>query len=131
MTPYILLGRRRLQPESKPSPQHVYDSRRQLWVDMEADAPVVCCMQTRAQPTQFGETTLTETREGADRTEQVVHVSEFGETVQTRTAEGVDQTEASTLLASTFGETTVTKTGESADTTEATLQDPDAAYSHF
>ena len=70
--------------------------------------PSVSCMRTHAQPTQFGETTLTETREG------------------------VDQTEGNTLQASQLGETTLTKTREGADQSEgAALQEFDAPYSHF
>jgi hypothetical protein len=133
MTPYILLGRKKLPPESPPSGQHVYDEGRQLWIDKNCGVPVVSCMQAQAQPTQFGETTLTETREGADRPEGAVHASDFGETIQTRSREGVDQTEGNFLEASQFGETTMSKTRESAgaDTEGVTVQEFDAAYSHF
>ena len=133
MTPYILQGRKKLPPESPPAPEHVYDNDRQLWIDRNSGAPLVSSMRTQAQPTQFGETTITETREGADRSEGAVHASDFGETIQTRTREGVDQTEGNTLLqASQLGETTLTKTREGADQTEgATLQECDAAHSHF
>jgi hypothetical protein len=132
LTLYILLGRKKLPPESTPSPEHVYDDDRQLWIDSNSGEPLVSCMRTRAQPTQFGETTLTETREGADRPEGAVQACEFGETILTRTREGVDQAEGSALQASQYGETTMTKTGEGADQIEgATLQECDAAYSHF
>jgi hypothetical protein len=128
MTPYILLGRKKLQPESEPSPEHVYDEDRQLWIDKNSGAPLVSCM--RAQASQFGETTMTETREGADRTEGAVHASEFGETLQTRTLNGMDQTDI--LQASQLGETTMTRSREGADQPEtATLQEFHAAYSHF
>jgi hypothetical protein len=133
LTPYILRGRKKLPPESAPSPEHVYDERRQLWIDKRSGAPLVSCLRTQAQPTQFGETTLTETREGVDRTEGASHqASEFGETIQTRTREGIDQTEGTALQASQLGETTLTKTREGADKSEgATLQEFDAPYSHF
>ena len=132
MTPYILLGRKKLPPESAPSPEQVYDELQQLWIDKNSGMPLVSCMRTHAQPTQFGETTLTETREGADQTEGAVQASEFGETIQTRTREGVDQTEGATIQASQLGETTLTKTREGADQSEgATLQESDAPYSHF
>ena len=132
MTPYILRGRKKLPPESAPSPDHVYDSTRQLWIDKNSGAPLVLAMRRGAEPTQFGETTLTETREGVDRTEGAVHASDFGETIQTRTREGVDQTEGSALQASRVGETTLTKTREGADQTEGTTRrELDAAYSHL
>ena len=58
--------------------------------------------------------------------------SQFGETTLTETREGVDQPEGSTIQASQLGETTLTKTHEGADQTErATLQQFDAPYSHF
>jgi hypothetical protein len=133
LTPYILLGRKKLPPESAPSPEHVYDEHWQLWIDKISGMPLVSCMRTHAQPTQFGETTLTETREGADRTEGASpQESEFGETIQTWTRQDVDQTEGNTIQASQLGETTLTRTQEGADRSEgATLQEFDAPYSHF
>jgi hypothetical protein len=132
LTPYILLGRKKLPPESAPSPEDVYDQQRQVWIDKNSGMPLVSCMRTHAQPTQFGETTLTETREGVDQPEGAVHASQFGETINTRTREGVDQTEGNALQASQLGETTLTKTREGADQSEGTtLQEFDAPYSHF
>ena len=133
MTPYILQGRKKLPPENAPEPEHVYDTVRQLWIDRDSGTPLVSLMRAHAEPTKFGETTITETREGADRTESAVQASDFGETFQTRTPEGVDQTEGNTLLrASSLGETTLTKTREGVDHSEgSTLQECDAAYSHF
>ena len=132
MTPYILHDRKKLLPESAPCPEHVYDSGRQLWIDKNSGVPLVSTIRTQAQPTKFGETTLTETREGTDRTEGAVHASNSGETIQTRSREGVDQSEENILEASKLGETTLTKTREGTDQTEGvTLQELDAAYSHF
>ena len=132
MTPYILLGRKKLLPESAPPPGQVYDEDRQLWIDKNSGTPLVSHMRAQAQPTQFGETTLTESREGADRPEGVLHASEFGETIQTKSREGVDQAEGNALEASQFGETTMSKTREgAADTEGASLQEFDVAYSHF
>jgi hypothetical protein len=133
MTPYILQVRKKLPPERTPEPEHVYDSGRQIWIDKNSGAPLVSSIRPGAQPTQFGETTLTETREGADRTEGAVHASDFGETIQTRSREGVDQTEGTALmLASQLGETILTKTREGADQTEGVaVQECDAPYSHF
>ena len=132
MTPYILRGRKKLPADSAPSPDQVYDSGRQIWIDKTSGVPLVLGMRTRLQPTKFGETTLTETREGVDRTEGAVFASDFGETIQTQTREGIDQTEGNALRASQLGETIVTKTREGTDQTEGTtLQELDAAYSHF
>ena len=132
VTPCILIGRKKLPPESAPSPKHVYDNERQLWIDKRSGEPLVTSMQSQMKTTQFGETTITETREGADRSESAAQASEFGETIQTRTHEGVDQTEGKLLEASQVGETTLTKTREGADRTEGSaVQEFDATYSHF
>ena len=132
MTPYILRGRKKLPPESAPAPEQVYDEDRQIWIDVKSGKPRVSCMGERAQPTQFGETTFTETREGADRTEGAAQASDFGETVQTRTREGIDQTEGNTIQATQLGETTMTKTREGTDQTEGSaLQEFNAPHSHF
>ena len=124
MTPFLLIGRTKLPPESAPSDQEVYDEHLQLWINKKSGTPLVSCMQTQAQP---------ETQEDADQADAVtLRASEFGETTLTRTREGADQTESSTLQATQFGETTITKTREGADQTEgATNQAFDAPYSHF
>lgn len=124
MTPFVLTGRRKLPPESDPADEHIYDEYRQLWIDKKSGTPLVSCVQTKAQPSQFGETTITETREGADQVEvATLQASKFGETTITKTMEGADQFEITTLPASQFGETTVTATLEGTDQTEvATLQ---------
>jgi len=128
MTPYILLVRKKLPPESAPSPEQVYDKDRQLWINKNSGAPLVSSM--RSQASQFGETTMTETREGADRTEGGVHAVDFGETLQTQTHDSMDQ--ADVLEASQLGETTMTRSHEGADQPEtASLQEFHAAYSHF
>jgi hypothetical protein len=133
MTPFILRGRKQLPPETAPAAQHVYDADLQVWMDTKENLPLVECLRRTAQPTQFGETTLTDTREGADRTEVAsIEASDFGETIQTRTREGVDQTEVSGIQASQIGETILTKTREGVDQSEgAKSADVDASYSHF
>lgn len=132
MTPYILLGRKELPSENPPSPDEVYDESRQLWTNKESGLPLVSSMQNHAQTTQFGETTFTRTREGADQTEGGLHRSRFGETTQTRTVEGIDQTEITGIQASQFGETIATKTREGMDQSEGGTQlDFHASYSHF
>jgi hypothetical protein len=124
MIPFILKGRTKLPSESDPSDDQVYDQYRQLWIDKKFGAPVVSCVRTQAQPSQFGETTLTETREGADQADTAfLEASRFGETTMTKTMEGADQFEVVALAASQVGETTLTTTVEGAVQTEvATLQ---------
>lgn len=130
MTPYILLGRKILPPESSPSPNHIYDRYRQIWINRTSGLPLVSCMQTQAS--QFGETTLTETREGVDQTEGTVYAPEFDATIQPPTHEGVSETKRSALQASQYGETTFTKTSEGTDQGEgASPQEIHATYSHF
>lgn len=133
MTPFILRGRKELPAETAPAAQHVYDAHLQVWMDTKENLPLVECLRRNAQPTQFGETTLTDTREGADRTEVAsIEASDFGETIQTRTREGVDQTESSGIQASQIGETILTKTREGVDQSEGSKSaDIDASYSHF
>ena len=135
MTPFILRGRKQLPVEAAPDAQHVYDTGLQVWIETRENLPLVECLRKHnAEPTQFGETTFTETREGADRTEGAssIQASEFGETIQTRTREGVDQTESADLQASQLGETTFTKTREGADQSEGSrTTEVDASYSHF
>jgi len=129
MTPYILLVRKKLPRETGPSSDEVYDDIQQIWIDRGSRTPLVS-LRVAGRPTQYGETTITETREGADRTEGSICASDFGETIQTRTREGIDQTEGGVVHGSRVGETTLTKTREGADQTEMT-QDLNVAYSHF
>lgn len=125
MTPFVLLGRKKLPPESAPSSENEYDGNRQLWIDTSSGQPLVSRMLAHAQPTQFGETTITETREGVDQSEGTsLQASQFGETVLTKTHEGVDQSEG-VFRASQFGETTHTATREGADQTESVFQASD------
>jgi hypothetical protein len=119
MTPFVLLGRKKLPPEGAPSPDHTYDASKQLWIDSVSGMPLVLRMQDQAQRSQYGETTITETREGADQSEGTGFLAtQFGETTITATREGADQSEGAAFQVSQFGETTVTKTREGADQTE-------------
>lgn len=159
MTPFVLLGRKKLPRENAPSSEHVYDADLQLWIDRSSGVPLVSCMQAHAQRSQFGETTMTETREGVDQSEGTIfqasqfgettltktrkgadqsegaaafRASQFGETTHTRTREGTDQTESTTLQASQFGETTFTNTREGVDLNEIVASPAfDAPHSHF
>jgi hypothetical protein len=132
MTPYILLVRKKLPSNGSPSPEHVYDAHRQLWVDKKSGIPLVLSMRAHGQ-SEFGETTITETREGADQTEGVdLQASAFGETSITKTFEGADQSERTAFEPTEFGETTLTYTQEGADQTERSVAvQVDAPYSHF
>jgi hypothetical protein len=119
MTPFVLAARRRLPPESEPSPEHVYDEHLQLWINRTSGLPLVSEMSRQPMASQFGETTVTETREGVDQSEiTTIQSTKFGETTITATAEGVDQSELTAFEASQFGETTLTKTAEGIDQSE-------------
>jgi hypothetical protein len=132
MTPYILLGRKKLPNENSPSSlQQVYDEHRQIWIDTTLGAPLVSCLQNHIQPTRFGETTFTRTQEGTDQTEGTVQASRFGETVHTKTREGIDQTEITAIEATQLCDT-MTRIQEGADRLEGqSLEEFDAPYSHF
>jgi len=122
MTPFILKGRRKLPPESAPSSEELYDEHRQLWIDKDSGEPLVSCLRTQAQSSQFGETQITETREGVDQSEiAAFRASHFGETTITKTTEGIDHSEIVALSASRFGETIVTATREGHDQREVTI----------
>jgi hypothetical protein len=133
MTPFILKGATKVPPDDDMPLGHVYDRQRQIWVDSLSGVPVVTSAMDDAS--RYGETTLTETREGADQSEVALIIgSRFGETTLTRTMEGVDQGEAAALAASRYGETTVTATQEGHDRSEITTAqsfDLDAPHSHF
>lgn len=124
VTPFVLKGRKRLPPDIEPSDRQTYDDRLQIWIDRESGLPAVICAQMQTLPSPFGETTLTETREGADQSEIAdLRASQFGETTMTKTREGTDQVEGAMLLETKFGETTLTATVEGADQSEiASLQ---------
>ena len=134
MTPFILKGAIRIPPETDAPPEHVYDRQRQVWIDSRSGVPVVVS-SVGAHASRYGETTITETREGADQAEVAsLRASRFGETTMTKSMEGADQGEMAALAASQFGETTVTATLEGADQSDvATTQclDFDAPHSHF
>jgi hypothetical protein len=133
MTPFILKGAIKIPPESDIPSEHVYDRQRQIWIDRSSNVPVVSSAEAHAS--RYGETTVSETREGADQTEVAsIQASKFGETTMTKSMEGADQGEIAALAISRFGETTVTATLEGADHSEvATIQrlDLDAPHSHF
>jgi hypothetical protein len=127
MTPFILEGRKKLAPEPAASSEEQYDQERQLWVDRESQEPLVSRIHRGIEASQYGETSLTETREGADQADSAFQASSYGETTMTKTREGADMTEASVFDASSYGraigvssygETIETRTREGADQTE-------------
>ncbi len=121
MTAFILKGRKRLPPDDPPSSRQTYDPQQQLWIDTNSGVPVVNCMRGETDPTRFGETLLTATREGADQAEgSALQASTYGETTITKTSEGADQYDVASLDVSNYGETTLTRTYEGANQTEAT-----------
>ena len=134
MTPFILQGATRIPPEQAPSANHVYDPQLQVWTDRRTGIPVVIS-SVHVNASRFGETTITETQEGADQPEiHSLRASNFGETTVTKTAEGVDQSEVTSLSPTRYGETTMTATVEGADRPEIVSEqdfDTDAPYSHF
>jgi len=115
MPPFILEGRKKLAPEPAPSSEEQYDQERQLWVDRESQEPLVSRLHRDIEASQYGETSLTETREGADQADSAFQASSYGETTMTKTREGADLTEASAWDASSYGETIKTSTREGAD----------------
>jgi hypothetical protein len=134
MTPFILKGAVKILPETGTPSEHVYDHQLQIWIDSRSGVPVIAS-SVGAQNSRYGETTVTETREGVDQTEVAsIHASRFGETTITKTMEGADQGEVTALAASRVGETTVTATREGADQSEVAISqclDLDAPHSHF
>jgi hypothetical protein len=121
MTPFILSARKKLPPEGPPSENEEYDRVRQLWIDRGSKEPLVSRLHKNAVASQYGETSITETREGADQTEGTLQASPYGETTITKTHEGADQTEATSWTASTHGETCVTFTREGTDQSERSI----------
>jgi hypothetical protein len=98
--PFVLRHATRLPAPPPPKATDVFDPTHQLWMCALTACPVVL-VRCRSHPigeSEFGETTITETREGADQSEgtslKPSFQSEFGETAITKTREGHDQTES-------------------------------------
>lgn len=115
MSPFILEGRKKLPPEPAASSEEEYDQYRQLWIDRQTQEPLVSRLHREIEASQYGETSLTETREGADQADSALQASSYGETTVTKTREGADMTETSAWDASSYGETIKTATREGAD----------------
>jgi hypothetical protein len=124
MMPYVLRQKRALPRDAGPSEDQRFDLEQQLWVGVPSGAPVIATLQSSCLASRFGETPITETREGVDQSEvSTFEGSQFGETILTKTLERAGQPEISRLRSSSFGETTITATLEGADRPEiAALQ---------
>lgn len=122
MSPFILEGRRKLPPEPAASSEEEYDQYRQLWIDCKSQEPLVSRLHREVEASQYGETALTETREGADQADSAFQASSYGETTVTKTREGADMTEASAWDASSYGETIKTATREGADQPDSAMR---------
>lgn len=117
--PFVLRTRVLLPPDPQPSNSESYDRDRQLWIDVTSGEPLVTRLASGLRVSQFGETTLTETREGADQQElALLQASTFGETTMTKTQEGVDQYEVVEADMSQFGETAISRSHEGIDQSE-------------
>lgn len=105
MTPFVLRDCKRLPAEPEPCSDHVFDRSLQVWISKKSGLPIILGMQR--EQSEFGETTITATVEGADQSEiSTLAASQFGETTVTRSeGEGIDQPFA-TLSSSQFGEST-------------------------
>jgi hypothetical protein len=113
--PISFVARRRtpVQPCESAGPEHRYDPIQQLWVNAESGEVLVMQhvngIRSHLAASDFGETTLTRTIEGADQSEgrvsdeltapdtsfgaRTISASPFGETSLTETSEGIDQSE--------------------------------------
>jgi len=139
--PFVLRDRRPLPDEIQPNEDVRFDNERQLWINTVSGRPLVLefsSSQANQGPraSQFGETTITRTRESVDQSE-ITQASAFGETVVTRAQEGIDPIEQppprrsetsledvawdrSVLERTKSGETTITATHEGIDQVEGT-----------
>jgi hypothetical protein len=134
MVPYVLKGCEKIPNDTGLPDEVIYDSSRQIWTLSETGQPFVSARCDQAQASTYGETSLSETREGADQSEiATLQASTYGETALTKTFEGADQPEG-TLTSSQYGETAVTATQEGVDQSEVASMTEvgfDAPYSHF
>ena len=98
--PYVLRETCQIPEGSDPS-NASYCPDQQLWICNDTHRPWVSLAIDQPGASDYGETPITETREGVDQSEGSNHLygSDYGETIQTKTHEGVDQTEASERLA--------------------------------
>lgn len=84
----------------------------------------------RTQASQFGETSMTETREGADQTDTAVYTPSLGDSIQAPAHTGVNRSDL--FEASRFGETTMTRAPEGSDQPRNfSFHTVHASYSHF
>jgi len=116
---FVLRTREPLNAQTERHEMTQYDDELQIWMNRETGRPVVLQSFESSQEkrcSDFGETIMTRTIEGADQPE-AMRASEFGETLITETREGADQAEV--IGFSEFGETRMTATREGVDQAEA------------
>lgn len=132
LTPFILRGKKAISEKMTASKNHVYDKKLQIWIDVDIGLPVISNLQSSKISSRFGETTITENREGADISETaLLFASRFGETTMTKSHEGTDSLMTPLLHASRFGETQLTNTMEGADQSEITSTNTFLDAPHF
>jgi hypothetical protein len=98
--PFVLRRPTPIPGDTLPSSNEFYDPHLQIWISRKHSRPLVSIKSenSSSEPTEFGETVITETREGIDQMERIVgaddiRASDFGETVLTKTREVIDQSE--------------------------------------
>ena len=133
--PFILMDMIEMDRDEIPPSEHAYDSVLQLWIDLRTRTPLVSHLRENLA-SQFGETTLTATREGTDQTEIAsTGLRALPGVLDACTAEAPScGHKTQTQRPSQFGETTITRTSEGVDSTEVSSAEPmniNAAYSHF
>lgn len=114
--PFVARRKKLLPASESADSTNYYDPVRQIWVSAESgEALVVRSIRMRSSPvasSDFGETSLTRTSEGADQNE--------GRVEQESSVDRLSSASRGRLLASQFGETLVTETGEGVDQSERT-----------
>jgi len=114
--PFVARQRTPLPATDSAGTTHHYHPLHQLWVSAKSGEPlVVGHVRSRHAPlarSEFGETSLTRTSEGADQSEAHNGQASCADTSLTDTR--------GKLLASQFGETLVTETSEGVDQSERT-----------
>ena len=132
MKSLILKGAVKLPAESKPPSNHVYDYERQIWIDTLRNEPVILQI-SQQMATRFGETTITETREGVDQSE-IASLDIASHYTSVADIQNPTNCNSFQLESTRFGETTITKTTEGTDASEVISEnytDTNVTYSHF
>lgn len=132
MKSLILKGAVQLPVESKPPSNHVYDYERQIWIDTIRNEPVIFQI-SQQMATRFGETMITETREGVDQSE-IASLDITSHSTSEVDIQNPNSCISFQFEATRFGETTITKTAEGVDVVEVISEyytDTNVTYSHL